>query len=308
MPIFGKLAYQAGLSTGALLLLRFCLAAAVLGALLLLRPRLRRPAPRTMASPRATASRPPGGARLVVLAILLGAVGYAAQAGLYFSALTRLDAPLVALVLYVYPALVTVAAVGLGRDRLTPRRAAALIVSSAGTLLVLLGAGGDVRLDLVGVALALGAAVTYTSYILVADRAVHRMPPVVLSAWVMTGASATLALHAGLTGALPLGVSLEALLWAACLAVVSTVGGMLAFFGGLRRSGPSTAAILSTFEPVVTTALAALVLQEFLAPAQLLGALVVLSSVAVLQVRPRRGAGTPAATVRSSGASQPVAA
>ena len=62
---------------------------------------------------------------------------------------------------------------------------------------------------------------------------------------------------------------------------------MFAFFAGLRRTGPSTAAILSTFEPVVTAGLAALALGEFLTPVQLAGGLLVLSSVAVLQLRPR---------------------
>jgi drug/metabolite transporter (DMT)-like permease len=76
-------------------------------------------------------------------------------------------------------------------------------------------------------------------------------------------------------------------LWLACIAVISTVAAMLTFFAGLRRTGPSTAAILSTFEPVVTTVLAAAVLGESLSPVQLAGAVLVLSAVAVLQLRPR---------------------
>jgi drug/metabolite transporter (DMT)-like permease len=70
--------------------------------------------------------------------------------------------------------------------------------------------------------------------------------------------------------------------------VVSTVLAMLAFFAGLKRTGPSTAAILSTFEPVVTTALATLSLGETLTPAQLAGGILVLSSVVILQGRPTR--------------------
>ncbi len=303
MPVFGRLAYDAGLSPSTLLLLRFSLAAVILGALLVLRPRSRR-------SAGATRGARPTGPRPVLLALGLGAVGYAAQAGLYFAALTRLDAPVVALVLYVYPALVTVAAVLLGRDLMTRRRAAALVVSSIGTLLVLLGAGGGAgTVDVLGVVLAFGAAVTYTTYILVADTVVHRLPPVVLSAWVMTGAAASLAVHAAVTGSLPLHVSAEAWVWVGCLAVVSTVAGMLAFFAGLARTGPSTAAILSTFEPVATTALAGLVLDEFLTTVQLLGALVVLLSIVVLQLKVRGGA--PAggdAGVAPTGAARPVAA
>jgi drug/metabolite transporter (DMT)-like permease len=76
--------------------------------------------------------------------------------------------------------------------------------------------------------------------------------------------------------------------WVACIVIVSTVLAALTFFAGLRRTGPSTAAILSTVEPVVTTALAAVTLGEFLTPVQLAGGLLVLSSVVVLQIRPAR--------------------
>jgi drug/metabolite transporter (DMT)-like permease len=62
---------------------------------------------------------------------------------------------------------------------------------------------------------------------------------------------------------------------------------MLAFFAGLARTGPSTASILSTFEPVVTTALAALTLHELLTPVQLVGGMLVLGAAAVVQL-PRR--------------------
>ena len=281
MAIFGKLAYAAGVSPGALLLLRFSVAAVLLGLLLALRPGLR-----TM---RPGSERPVGAtrARLLGTAFGLGALGYASQATLYFSALQRIDASLVALVLYTYPALVTVAAALLGRERLTAGRSAALVVASCGTLLVLLGAGGF-GFDPVGVGLAFGAAITYTVYILVADTVVHRMSPVMLAASVMTGASAALAARAVLAGGVEFGFRSSGWLWIACIAVLSTVVATLAFFAGLRRTGPSTAAILSTFEPVVTTALAALTLNEFLTPVQLAGGLVVLSSVAVLQLRPRR--------------------
>lgn len=277
MAIFGKLAYDAGVSPAALLLLRFTVAAVLLAALLALRPGLR--------SGRPVAG--PGTRRLLLTGLGLGAIGYATQATFYFSALERIDASLVALVLYTFPAMVTVAAAVLGRERLTPGRSAALVVASCGTLLVLVGAGG-VRFDTVGVVLAFGAAVAYTAYILVADTAVRHVPPVPLAALVMTGASVTYGVRALATGGVDLGFRPAGWLWVGCIAVVSTVAAMLALLAGIRRTGPSTASILSTFEPVVTTALAALTLDEFLTPVQLLGGLLVLSSVIVVQLRPRR--------------------
>ena len=113
MAVFGKLAYAAGVTPDTLVLLRFTGAAALLATLLALRPDLRTPRP---APP---ADRPAGSGRgstrrAVLVALGLGAVGYATQASLYFAALQRVDASLVALVLYTYPPLVTVAAALLG--------------------------------------------------------------------------------------------------------------------------------------------------------------------------------------------------
>jgi drug/metabolite transporter (DMT)-like permease len=283
MAIFGKFAYEAGVSTSALLLVRFGLAAALLALLLLARPGLRVPV------------RP----RVAGIALAMGGIGYATQAALYFAALQIMDASLLSLILYTYPVLVTVAAVLLGRDRLTPGRAVALLVASGGTLLVLLGTG-RVAFAPLGVLLAFGSAVTYTGYILVADRVVQRVPPVPLSALVMTGAFVTFAGHAVVRGA-GFGFGASGWFWLLCIAVVCTVLALLTFFAGLRRTGPSTAAILSTFEPVVTTVLAALTLHEFLTPLQLTGALLVLTSVAALQLSPRAASGAATQPALSAG-------
>lgn len=67
------------------------------------------------------------------------------------------------------------------------------------------------------------------------------------------------------------------------MAVISTVVAMPALFAGLMDIGPSIASILSSFEPVATTALTALVVDEFRTPDRLLGGFLVLSSVAVVQ-------------------------
>ena len=277
MAVFGKLAFGAGVTSESLLLIRFTAAALILGALLLIRPSLRRhdvDEPRPLWPP-------------VLIALGLGAFGYAVQASLYFAALERLDVPVVALVLYTFPVMVTVAAVLLGRDRFTAPRVFALVAATAGVSLVLAGAGG-LGFDSLGVALAFGAAITYTVYILTADTVLHRLAPVVLTTLVMTGAGVALALRALVTGGVSVGFDRTGWLWIGCIVVVSTVVAVLAFFAGLKRTGASTTAILSTFEPVVSTALAALFLGEILTPLQLLGAMLVLSAAVIVQIR--RGA------------------
>ena len=123
MGIFGKLAYEEGATVGTLLATRFVLAAALFWLILAAGGRARD----LRALPR----------RDVGIAIALGAVGYSAQAGGYFAALDRLDASLLSLLLYTFPAMVTVAAIALGRERANRRTAVALAFASTGLVMVL---------------------------------------------------------------------------------------------------------------------------------------------------------------------------
>ncbi len=136
------------------------------------------------------------------------------QAGLYFLALQRMDASVLSLILYSYPALVTGAAILLGRESANRRRLVALVTASGGLVLVLAGAGaGD--FDLAGMALGVGAALTYTTYILVSDGVTANLDALPLAALVSTGAAVTLGVVAAATGSLDLGFEPAGWLWLA---------------------------------------------------------------------------------------------
>jgi drug/metabolite transporter (DMT)-like permease len=277
MAIFGKLAYDAGVGLLTLLFVRFTIAAPVLWAGAL------RQLGTLAAAPR----------RTLLAGFALGAVGYALQAGLYFAALTRMDASLLSMLLYTFPAMVTAAAIGLGRETANRRRIGALLVSSSGLALVLLGAGSG-TFDWIGAALALGAAMTYTAYILVSDRVGGELDALPLSALITTGAAITFGVACAASGSFDTGFEREGWIWLAAIALVSTVTPIALFFAGLRRVGPSTAAILSTLEPPTIVALAFVVFGESLSPLQLAGAVLVLGAAVSLQLRPRRrGAAEP---------------
>src|SRR3954471_7775076 len=135
MAVFGKLAYGQGSTVGTLLSLRFTLAAALFWLLLVARG-----ATRELRALRR---------RDIAAGLALGACGYAVQAGCYFAALERIDASLLALLLYTFPVMVAVAAVALGRERLAPRRVVALALASSGLALVV-GAAGAGTLEPLG--------------------------------------------------------------------------------------------------------------------------------------------------------------
>jgi drug/metabolite transporter (DMT)-like permease len=289
MAVFGKLAYGEGATVGTLLAVRFALAAVLFWALVL-------------AGGGAREIRGIG-ARDTAVGLALGGCGYAIQAGSYFAALERIDASLLSLLVYTFPAMVAAAAVALGRERIDGRRLAALALASGGLVLVVGGAGTR-ALDPLGAALGLGAAVVYSTYILVSQGIAGRVQPRVLAALVCTGAALPLTAGAALLGDLRPGeLTVAGWGWLACLAGVSTVASISLFFAGLKRVGPTTASILATVEPLVTVLLAFLIFGETLGLIQLAGGALVLAAVLVLNARlprPRRavvsaraGAGSP---------------
>jgi drug/metabolite transporter (DMT)-like permease len=276
MGIFGKLAYDEGATVGTLLAVRFVLAASLFWALAVATGAARQ----LRAVPR----------RDVGIALALGAVGYSAQAGAYFAALQRLDASLLSLLLYTFPAMVTIAAIVLGREQASRRTAGALVLASGGLFLVLAGAGAG-ALDPIGTLLGITAAIVYTTYILTSAGVAERVGPLLLSALVCTGAATTLTLATAVQGDLHVArVSPAGLVWLAGIAVVSTVGAVSLFFAGLKRVGPTTASILSTAEPVTTVVLAFLAFGESLGPVQLFGGTLVIGAVFVLSARAQRPA------------------
>lgn len=264
MAIFARHAYAGGAEVFTVLFLRFSIAAAVMTAIVLL-GRRRWPAPRNA----------------LVLAAM-GGIGYVAQSFCYFSALKYASAGLVALLLYLYPFIVTVLGAMLARRRLSRFRIALVLAALLGTAFTICGdSGGDIGGHPLGISLGIGAALIYSVYILVGEKVLAQEDPLSSATVVMLAAALVFAVltlwHAPV---FPHGAGA----WTAVIAIalVSTVIAMVGFFVGVRHLGAPDAAALSTLEPVVTMVLAALFLGEAVRPLQVLGGAIILGSVVVL--------------------------
>lgn len=265
-PVLVKLAFAGGATVASVGAIRFALAASVLALL----------ARKTIAAVPARTLLPP---------FALGLTIYGLETGLFFASLERIDVSLASLLMCSYPALVVAGAVLLRRERASRRRAVALAVALGGVALVLAGGVGGV-LDPVGIGLALAAAVAYAAYVLVSDRMLGSIEPLVLATMLCAGAATAFAFGGVATGSLEVARP-STLLVVGAIALVATVLPIAAFLGGVHRIGPSRATILGTIEPPVTIALSALVFGERLGAVQLLGAGLVVSGVAILQLRRR---------------------
>ncbi|MBE3590541.1 MAG: DMT family transporter [Firmicutes bacterium] len=303
LPIFARIAYAGGASVTTALFLRFTGAAALFFAIGRLRAFTARrnaahmgarppAAPQTARAPRPAARR--AGSRLLLLAGVL----YAAQSILYFSAVRAIPASLAALLLYLYPVLVALLDVRFGGRRLDRRLVAALALALAGLALVL-GAPRGARLD--GVLLAFGAAVVFSTYVLVSDRALRAVDPLD-AATVIAAASAAASLAAAAASS-TLTPALDAPAWwaVAALAVVCTGLAWPAFLTSVRWIGPTRASVISTVEPPVTTLAAALVFGERIGAAQAAGGVLILAGavLATLAGGADAAAYVPAATSAS---------
>lgn len=263
--VLAKAAYASGVGVTSLLSVRFLIAAALLWLIVL----VRRPA------------LPP--LRLTLAALALGAVGYASEASLYFRALERLDASLVALLLATYPAVVVIGAIALGRERPDRRRAIALAGSIGGAVLVLGGANVS-GLDGLGLAFAASSVVAYATYVLLADHVARRVDGLMLATLVITGAALGTLAAGGAAGSLSFALSPQAWLTIAVLAALCTTVPIATFLVALPRVGPGTASILSSLETVIAVMLAALLLDDALGAAQLAGAGLVMGAALLLQL------------------------
>ena len=259
MPVLTKVVYDDGAEPVGVLAVRFAIAAVVLQVLARTRREVR-----------------PTGRTLALLAGL-GGIGYVGQALCYFFALERISAGLTSLLLYVYPALVVVLGAVVLRDRPRPLAVGCVVVATLGTALTIGPvAGGQIS----GVLLGLAAALVYAVYILVSSR-VTDVGPFATAAWVLTASAVVMGVLALATGP-RLPSSATAWLALVGVALIGTVVAVTTFFAALALLGPSDTAVVSTVEPVVSIAVAGLVLGERLGSLQLAGGVVVLLAVGVL--------------------------
>ena len=207
-----------------------------------------------------------------------------------FIAFERITIALTLLVFYLYPAGVALASMLWFGERLDRARWIALAVSLSGMVLVVAGAEALGEVDPVGIGLALVAGVAQVFYVLAARHGFAHVPGPQAAAMTMGGAATLYLLIALVIGTLgelaaPL-VSSAAIVPVVLAGVVGAGVPTLAFITGIRRLGPSQAAILATLEPVVGVGLAAWLLAEQPAPIQLLGGALILTAAVLLQLRP----------------------
>ncbi len=204
----------------------------------------------------------------------------------YFSAVRYTSIAVAVILLYTYPAWVSLLSALLLGERLTARKGWALLLTFAGAVLVIqVYQPAALRLNLRGILWGLAAGLSAALYSIFGKKALSRYNPftVVLYAFGLGGIF--LALWRGPAALLAARYPSAVWLLLLGLAAIPTVGGYASYTVGLKRLEASRASILATWEVVAAAALGYLLFGEALEAAQIAGALLVAIGIVSLERR-----------------------
>lgn len=262
LGIFGRWAFQEGFSVGEFLFWRFVFAAALMWvSILLFRPRLAHLRPKQ-----------------IITSCFLGFCGYAVFSTLYFVAIQGVSVALAAMLLFTFPIFVSLGSHFVLRERMSSGQWISLVGACLGLVILLWSndlSAHSTRAVLAG----LGAAISYSIYVLVSGRMQKNVPPLSSSLYVITAAAIGLYLFHQPTLSHVLTFSPKKLGLILGIAVVCSIGPMTLFLAGLQKMKSSEASILVMIEPVMAAMAAWFFLNEELSLRQIAGAALIIGSL-----------------------------
>ncbi len=220
--------------------------------------------------------------RLLVDALMAFVAGQGLTAILLNSSYAYLPAGMSTSLHFVYPSVVMLACVLLFREKINLPKLIALLLSICAIVLM---TNTSAHGQIIGVILAVGSGCSYAFYILYLERTPLRDIPVwTFAFWSSLGcliAAAGLGISTNtldVSGATVKGISLLML-----MVPLQSVLAVRLFQLGVRYSGSTAASLLSTMEPVTSTILGMLILNEAMDAKKLIGcAAIVLSVILVV--------------------------
>lgn len=229
---------------------------------------------------------------------LAGVVSVGIYHALFVSSIALNGAAVAIVLIYLFPAFVTLGARVIFKEAIGPSQIVALLLALAGCgLLVRIYDPAVLRVSWVGVLVGLASAMAHAGYVLFSQRAVTRHSPWLSLA--LTMAFGSLALMAmglisgGPASLVAIGPGATPWLIVAALALGPTLAGYALFTIGLRHLPGRIASLVIIVEAPVATLMAVLLLGERLEPTQIVGMALILVAATLpgLPIRlPRRAA------------------
>lgn len=270
MPLGAKIIYADGVNPISLVLYRNCLSIPLLALLV------------------KVSGEPMGiGLRDEKKIFLLALFGSGITPILLFASYNHISSGMATVLHFIYPAAVVVAGVAFLKEKMRISQLICVLICTAGVC-IFYAPGGS--FNLLGSCLALLSGITYAGYILLLDKFhITSISVFKLCLYISINCSAILLTTCLLTDSLTLPNSPTG--WLACVAfsLCVAIGAVGLFQSGTMIIGAQRASILSTFEPITSLVVGVLVFHEQLTGRSIVGALLILSAVALIAVGDMRG-------------------
>ncbi len=217
---------------------------------------------------------------------LLGMMGYYLASLLDFIGLKYISAGLERLILFLYPTIVVLLTALIQKRPVSGPQRWALLLSYIGILLVFGSSAESESTDIVlGAALVLASAVVFALFMIGSGHFIPRFGSKRFTAYSMSIACVATGVHFAATKPISqLAVSIDVFGLALMLALFSTVSPAFLMNAGIHRIGAGHASIISAIGPIATLIMAYALLDEILAPVQIIGTLMVLSGVLLVSL------------------------
>ncbi len=267
-PILGKQAYAAGMDPYSLTALRTTIAAAVMWLFYLAIPKNRK----------FIYIYPAG----LLISFTAGALNGISSL-LYYNGLTRIDAGVGQMLYALYPLFVVIVR-RLDGQRISAWTMLRLIMALIAVALLVQSSTG--RVDFVGVGLMLGAGLMYALHLAVSQRVLYEMPAPTVALYVLTAMMMVVVVAFFIHGTRAITLSgLPPMLTLASVTILSR----LLMFLGVKQLGSIQTALLGVTEILIAVCLAIIALGEQLVVRQWLGAVILITSLALILFEPGVG-------------------
>ncbi len=276
LALFAQRSYDAGFGQVTLLMVRFGIATALLLTL-------------------AVWKKPTWPNQKKTLGLLAMGGLYIGQSYTFFAALKHIPASMVSLLLYLYPGIVTLAAVLLFQERMYLAKWLAVGLAILGSVLIVGVSGAG---NVPGIAFGVGTALFYSAYLLVGTRVLAGVDSLASSTIVIATAAIAYAILALVQG-LQWPTEAVGWTWAILLAAIPTFLAISTLLAGLDRIGPVATSTLAAVEPLATATLSVAFMGERMGAIQVLGGACILAAVLVL-ARASKGPESPQAVSSAS--------
>lgn len=271
MPFFALKTYAEGFSVDNLLLYRYSFAFILIGLFCLIRKIT------------LTINQ-----KQFLLILFLAFVGTMLTTYTLFLSYRYISSGLASTLHFVYPIVTISFAAIIYKERFTVRKTTALLLSVTG--IALLSVGTESNINLTGFVWAIVSGFLYAIYILgMASEELKKLPPLTIAFWIFGITTLLFFAKSLLTNQLNTHFTPTSLFYTLNLAVWSTFFAVVLFYKGMKYTGPGTASLLSTLEPLTGVFVGIFVFNEKMDVKSSLAILLILTSVLiVVQIKKKR--------------------